>query len=126
MQIATLKRGEPDFYQLLGPIFGSREYEKEVGIRAYDDIEKTWFCALDHNMVIGTASIKSGVVSDCYVSPKWRKQGVFTEVLDRLLKKTSGQLKAVCTSASKPSFLRAGFVEKKATKNFTKMELSRA
>lgn len=125
MQLTTLKRGDPDFYQLLGPIFGSRQFEKEVGIRAYDDIGKLWFCALDHNAVIGVASVRGNVVSDCYVLPAWRKNGVFTEVLERLIKKTSGPLKAVCTQASKPSFLKAGFTEKSATKNFTKMEINR-
>ena len=125
MQLTTLKRGDPDFYQLLGSIFGSREFEKEVGIRAYDDIGKVWFCALDHNVVIGLASIRGTVVSDCYVLPEWRGKGVFTEVLDRLLKKTQGPLKAMCTQASNPSFLRAGFIEISATKNFTKMELNR-
>lgn len=124
--ITTLERGDPDFYQLLGPIFGSREYEKEVGIRAYDDIGKIWFCALDHDVVIGMASLKGAAVSDCYVLKEWRKKGVFKEVLNRLMNKTSGPLRAVCTKSSKHSFLKAGFTEKSATKNFTKMEIDRA
>ena len=126
MQLTTLKRGEPDFYQLLGSIFGSRTFEKEVGIRAYDDIGKVWFCALDHNVVIGLASLRGTIVSDCYVLPEWRNKGVFTKVLERLMKKTSGPLRAVCTQASKPSFLKVGFTEKSTTKNFTKMEINRA
>lgn len=125
MQLTTLKRGDPDFYQLLGPIFGSREYEKEVGIRAYDDIGKVWFCALENNFVIGCASFRKGIVSDCYVIPERRTYGVLTALLSRVIEKTSGPLRATCTPASKRIFERAGFVQNTAIKNFTKMELSR-
>jgi len=126
MHITTIERGEHDFYQLLGPIFGSREYEKEVGIRAYDDIGKKWFCALEHNLVIGCASLKLGVVSDCYVIPSRRGNGVFVELLSRVIEKTSGPLRATCTAASMPIFKKMGFVEKTMLKRFTKMELLRA
>jgi hypothetical protein len=110
---------------LLGPIFGSREYEKEVGIRAYDDEGKMWFCAMEHNVVIGCASFCKGVVSDCYVIPERRTYGVLTALLNCLIEKTSSLLKATCTPASKRIFERAGFVQKTAMKNFTKMELPR-
>ena len=126
MQITTLKRGEPDFYQLLGPIFGSRSYEKEVGIRSYDDAGKIWFAALEHGKVIGLASIHKSLVSDCYVLPEHRLKGVFTAVLHRLLEKTEGNLRATCTAASEKGFKRAGFIETSALKNFKRLELIRA
>lgn len=126
MHITILERNEPDFYTLLGPIFGSREYEREVGIRAYDDVGKRWFCALDYGQVIGLASVNGHVVSDCYVSPSRRHEGVFTAVLARLIQKTEGPLRSTCTPASRRAFVKAGFIPKSELKNYTKMELHRA
>lgn len=126
MHITILDRREPDFYSMLGPIFGSREYEKEVGIRAYDDEGKLWFCSIDYNSVVGVASLNGKVVSDCYVIPSRRHEGIFSDVLARLLQKTSGTLRATCTPASARAFLKAGFVPKSELKNYTKMEMHRA
>jgi len=43
MEILKLERNNPDFYRLLGPVFGSREIEKKSHDRFYDDPGKVWY-----------------------------------------------------------------------------------
>jgi hypothetical protein len=123
--VEKIDRNKFDFYLLLGPYFGSRKVAKEVGIHTYDDYEKVWFVAFDQGL-IGFASLKKNVVSDCYVLPECRNQGVFSVILSSLLLLSNGNLKATCTQSSKKAFANAGFVETKKTANFTFMELNRA
>ena len=116
----------PDFYSLMGWFFGSRQVAKETGINIYDDAEKRWFVAFKDGRIIGFASIKGRLVSDCYVVPSQRNIGVFSEILTMLKNSTIGPLFANCTKASRKAFENAGFVVKRQTKNFTYMELDRA
>lgn len=121
-----ISRLRPDFYSLMGYFFGSRKVAKEVGINIYDDADKRWFAALEGGQVIGFASLRGRLVSDCYVVPNKRKAGVFHGILTMLQIATTGTLKANCTQASCKAFANAGFVAKRQTKNFTYMELDRA
>lgn len=121
-----ISRLRPDFYSLMGLFFGSRQVAKEVGINIYDDAGKRWFVAIENGKVIGFASLKGRLVSDCYVVPSKRNAGVFRGILTMLEISTSGPLAANCTQASRKAFSNAGFVEKRKTKNFIYMELCRA
>ena len=121
-----VSRTRNDFYSLMGPFFGSREVAKEVGINIYDDSDKRWFMAFEEDQIIGFASLKGRLVSDCYVLKNKRNQGVFRGILTMLEISTKGPLSANCTNASKKAFANAGFVEKKKSKNFTYMEIYRA
>ena len=121
-----INRNWPDFYSLMGWFFGSRQVAKEVGINIYDDQNKRWFAAFEDGQIIGFASLKGRLVSDCYVVPSKRSAGVFRGILTMLEMASSGPLAANCTHASRKSFAIAGFVEKRQTKNFTYMELDRA
>lgn len=121
-----ISRLRPDFYSLMGWFFGSRQVAKEVGINIYDDADKRWFAAFDDGQIIGFASLKGRLVSDCYVVPNKRKAGVFRGILTMLELSSTGPLTANCTNASCKAFANAGFVEKRQTKNFTYMELDRA
>lgn len=123
--VEKMQRNRSDFYSLMGPYFGSRAVAKEVGIHLYDDADKIWFGAFDGEL-IGFASVRKGVVSDCYVVPHRRNQGVFKTILASVLLLTGKNLKATCTHASQKAFLNAGFAEVKRTSNFTWMELNRA
>lgn len=124
VQILSLSRERSDFYRLMGPYFGSREVAKEVGIHIYDDSDKEWFAAYDDGAMIGFASLRGNIVSDCYVKPSWRGNGVFSEILSRILIARPYGLKANCTDASLGTFLALGFAVKSTSKNFTKVELS--
>lgn len=121
-----ISRFRPDFYNLMGCFFGSRQVAKEVGINIYDDSDKRWFVAFENGEVIGFASLRGRLVSDCYVVPSRRKSGVFRGLLTALEIFTVGPLAANCTKASRKAFENAGFVVKRQTKNFTYMELDRA
>lgn len=129
VSVEEVSRSDGGFYALMGPLFGSREIAKEVGIHMYDDPDKRWFVAFEHDAdwpLLGVASVRGSLVSDCYVYPDVRKLRVFTKILNAILEGTSGTLRANCTRMSRGAFLKAGFVEKSATKNFTLMELKRA
>jgi hypothetical protein len=123
--VEELNKNRPDFYSLMGPFFGSRSVAKEIGIHVYDDSNKRWFAAFDGELV-GFASYRNGLVSDCYVLPNHRNAGVFACILASLCLLTNGNLRAMCTQASKKAFFNAGFVQVKTTKNFTLMEMKRA
>lgn len=123
--VEEISRNDREFYNLMGPFFGSRSVAKEIGIHIYDDADKRWFAAFD-GCLIGFASYRNGLVSDCYVLPSKRNTGVFKCLLATLCMLTKGNLRATCTNASKQAFLNAGFVPVKTTKNFTFMEMKRA
>lgn len=123
VQILSLSRENKDFYRLMGPFFGSRRAAKEIGIHIYDDEDKEWFAAYDGCVLIGFASLRCSVVSDCYVRPTWRRTGVFSALLARILLAKPADLKANCTPASLGTFLALGFQVKSKTKNFTRVEL---
>lgn len=110
----------------MGPIFGSRHVAREVGINCYDDDDKEWVMAFDEHKLIGWLSIRGRLVSDCYVVPKYRYDGVFDSLLAYTLKTNGGSLWANCTPASVRAFEKAGFIATKKTKNFTKMEQKNA
>lgn len=114
------------FYARMGRFLCSRLVAKEIGINLYADPGKRWFAAIEDGQILGFASIKGTVVSDCYVIQERRKYGLFTAILNELLNKTSGSLKANCTAASKKAFQNAGFKNTRSTKNFYRMELERA
>ena len=124
--VEEINRLNPDFYSLMGFFFGSRQVAKEVGIHIYDDADKRWFVSMEDGQIIGFASVRGRLVSDCYVVPSKRKQGVFRCILTFIEISTQGQLSANCTNASRKAFANAGFVAKRQTKNFTYMELHRA
>ena len=85
VQILSLSRENKDFYRLMGPYFGSRHVAAEVGIHIYDDQDKEWFAAYVSGALVGFASLRGSVVSDCYVKPSWRRDGVFSAILSRIL-----------------------------------------
>lgn len=124
--VSELKRESENFYQLMGKYFGSRQVAKEVGINVYDDYDKTWFVAYDNNLMCGFASVRKGLISDCYVLPEKRNKGVFRNLLTFIEISTQGKLKANSTNASYKAFKNAGFKEIRKTKNFRYMEMNRA
>lgn len=115
-----------NFYQILGPFFGNRLMAKEVGIQPFDDDEKKWFVSMIGNDAIGVASLHGIIVCDCWVFPEYRNQGVFSSLVDFLIRNSTGNLRANCTKMSYPIFAKFGFNEIKKTKNYTLMELCRA
>ena len=124
--VKVMNKTQSDFYQVIGPFFGNRQMSKEVGIQPFDDDEKTWFVSMIGTNPVGVASLKGSTISDCWVKPSNRNEGVFSSLLDYIVRNTNSNLKANCTNMSKRIFQKFGFVENKQTKNYTFMELDRA
>lgn len=123
--IRRMTRDDPGFYECMGPLFGSRQIAKEVGIPMFDDADKKWFLALDDEL-LGCASVRGSLISDCYVFDRFRGRGVFTKILATLLDRTTGSMTANCTKLSRGVFFVYGFRPVSFTKNFTRMRLDRA
>jgi hypothetical protein len=115
---------EKDFYEQLGPFIGKRDIHKEIGIAIYDDNNKLWAIAKMNGLVVGFASKRGKIISDCYVKKEHRQKGILTEILNEICNEK--ELKATCTQMSKGAFEKIGFIAKKETKKFTYMERKNA
>lgn len=124
--VNKIDKNSPCFYQIMGPFFGSRQMAKEVGIQPFDDDGKLWFVSMVGDKAIGVASLNGSVVSDCYVISDYRNKGVFSLLIDSIVRSTASNLKANCTNMSRGIFAKFGFLQTKQTKNYTMMELNRA
>jgi hypothetical protein len=112
------------FYEQLGPFIGKRNLHKEIGIAIYDDDDKLWAIATINDCVVGFASKRKKVISDCYVLKEHRRKGILFQILKLLC--INSNLKATCTQMSKGAFEKVGFTSKKQTNKFTYMEKNNA
>lgn len=124
--IRSVDRASGDFYRLFGPVFGSRQIAKEVGIHAYDDADKHWVGAFADDAMVGWLSVRQGIVSDCYVLNEYRRNGVLSRLLTFAISRFGNRLRATCTADSVNVFRKAGFVEVRKTVNFTVMRMNDA
>jgi hypothetical protein len=122
VRIRCMSRVDKDFYTHFGPVFGSREIAKQVGVHPYDDHDKLWIAAFDGKRLVGWMSVRGRLVSDCFVIEPHRKKGLFAALLKHAVARHGGRLRAVCTNASATAFAKAGFKKTKASKNFVWME----
>jgi len=119
-QLVQMNRVCSDFYHLLGPIFGSREISKEIGINVYDDEDKKFFVAKHGEKIAGILSIRNSIVSDCYVYKQHRGNGILKLLLSNSIE--PGKIyRANCTEMSVNSFRKSGFIDICKTKNFYRM-----
>jgi len=123
-EVLSINRTSDHFYELMGPVFGSRDFEKQVGINCYDDPHKEFFVAVVNRRVIAVCSFNKGVISDCFTEPQYRRQGILTFLLCMALRGVN-RAKATCTQASRGVFEQAGFTTVKNLKNYTMMEYSK-
>lgn len=124
--IRSVDRESSDFYRLFGPVFGSRQIAREVGIHAYDDADKHWVVAFSGEAMVGWLSIRRNVVSDCYVLKGYRKRGILSKLLAFAISRFGSRLQATCTADSVNVFRKAGFCEVRKTVNFTVMRMGDA
>ena len=124
--LRRLSRHNHDFYELLGPVFGSREIAKQVGIHVYDDEDKAFYVAeADGLRLAGLVSSRAGLVSDCYVFPEFRRRGALRALLTFATLEPR-DYRANCTAMSIGAFLEQGFTPVRVTKNFTYVEKKNA
>lgn len=126
IRIRRVPRDGKGFYLLFGPVFGSRQIAKEVGVHAYDDADKLWIAAFAGKQMVGWCSVRGWIVSDCYVLPEYRRRGVFAKLLSHVVESFPLPLRATCTNKSVGAFRQAGFKPVRKTTNYTVMDLRHA
>lgn len=124
-KISRIGRTDINFYNILGPVFGSRVIAKEVGINCYDDPDKQFFIATKRGLLAGLCSLRGNVISDCYVYPQHRRNGVMTSLI-KVATKKPGIYRATCTQECRSCMEKIGFKVKKELRNFTMMEFNHA
>lgn len=77
---------DPGFYEELGPFFGSREIEKELGYKMYDDPGRVWLIVKDGKAVVAVSSYeikgKKAYLRSTYVMPEYRQNGIYKKLCD--------------------------------------------
>lgn len=64
--ILKLNNKSKNFYDYLGPIFGSREVERTTNDRFYDDDDKEWYIFFDKSKPKGFISVKNYVIKNVW------------------------------------------------------------
>lgn len=60
---------DPGFYNLLGPIFGSRKIQRETSDRFFDDDEKEWYLEIgDDTEILAVISVSGETIKNVYSS----------------------------------------------------------
>ena len=111
--VKVLKRGDADFYALLGPVFGSREIEKITRDRFYDDTGKIWYVVCGK----GAASVLGSTIKNFYAD----ESGTARELLDKIKEKHT-RLDGIVPRIYQADFESAGFSVLQYKRNF--MEVS--
>ncbi|MBE5786184.1 MAG: hypothetical protein E7324_01440 [Clostridiales bacterium] len=114
MNIIRLNQTSPDFYMLMGPVFGSRQVEKDTKDRFYDDPGKQWYLIPGK----GAASVKDGVLRNF-----WTREEKDAQTLIEAMLQDYPALTGVAPLCYRDAFYRAGFLTVLYRKNF--VEVSR-
>ena len=62
-----MTNSDEGFYEIMGPIFGSREITRKTGDRFYDDDNKVWHIVTDvNNEVTAVMSTVDGTIKNIY------------------------------------------------------------
>ena len=62
-----IDRNSPDFYKVMGPVFGSRLIQRQTNDRFYDDPGKEWFIERSSDHIDYVISVKDGVIKNVYL-----------------------------------------------------------
>lgn len=131
--ITEVTNETPGFYNDLGPIFGSREIEKELGGKVYDDPGRIWFIAKAGDKMAGVCSyeIKAGKaqLKSAYVYPEFRGQGLWNKLCDmreRAAFEHVDELVVTAKGEHKDIWLKRGFEETGKRGSYVTMRKVRA
>lgn len=77
---------DPGFYEDLGPFFGSRQVERELGYKMYDDPDRVWLIAKAGQEIAGVSSYEAkegkAHLRSTYVMPEYRQKGLYKAFCD--------------------------------------------
>lgn len=66
MKLLKVTQQDKNFYNLLGPIFGSRLIQKATQDRFFDDANKVWHLAVDEDKVIAGLSLVDNTIKNSF------------------------------------------------------------
>ena len=80
--IKKLTNKDEGFYNYMGKFFGSRQIEKQLNDRIYDDDTKEWYISIENEKVTAFASINNNVIKNIYAV----KEKSLETILNRIAK----------------------------------------
>lgn len=120
MKLVRTNREQKDFYNLMGPFFGSRQVAKDLGMPIWNDPDREWVVAVVDGNPIACSSIeflKPGKVAmkSGWVHPDYRGKSIYNQMFVERLKIAAEHgmkvLTATVTDKSYHTHIRYGFVE---------------
>ncbi|MEB3103110.1 GNAT family N-acetyltransferase [Ferviditalea candida] len=119
VELVRTNRDDPNFYNLIGPFFGSRQVAKDLGMPIWNDPGREWIVALSNCVPIACSSIEflktpgKAVMKSGWVHPDWRGQGVYNRMFEERLRiaKERGVKRIIATVTDKSynTHIRHGF-----------------
>lgn len=113
MTVLRLNRASAGFYDIMGPIFGSRIVERATRDRFYDDPDKLWYCLPGE----GAASLRRGSVRNFWAS----SEGAARRLIEALME-DNARIEGVIPIPYAQEFERAGFDVRPYRVNFVEVE----
>lgn len=113
MQVMILTRDSEGFYELMGPVFGSRAIERATHDRFYDDAGKRWYCMPG----AGAASVKAGSIRNFWAA----SPDAAAQLIEAMLGDCA-RLRGAVPRAYAEDFRRAGFGVSARSVNFMEVE----
>ena len=112
-KIVGMTNCDPGFYILMGPVFGSRDIERQIKDRIYDDADKTWYLLTEKKRVLALVSLVGTKVKNLY----GQNQDQISQLLQELPDGVSGIVPAMYRSG----YEQTGFTVKSHSENFVKI-----
>lgn len=110
-----MSRKDPDFYSIMGPVFGSREIQRKTGDRFFDDENKEWYVFMDSQGYVTTViSVSNNLIKNVYSSNM--------DELTLLLKEICPEIKSgIVPIAYTEIYKNAGYSVSESSKNFVEI-----
>lgn len=109
MKVLKLDRDHEDFYDCLGPIFGSRKIEQDTKDRFYDDPGKMWYLIPGQ----GVASVRGDTIKNFWAATPEAAQSLLEALVSEY-----ERLDGIVPNKHADSFAKAGFSVNAYRKNF--------
>lgn len=111
-----IKNTDTAFYDIVGPVFGSRKIQRVTRDRFYDDDKKEWIVQLDSNKnIVYVISVIDGVIKNIYSESPEATTNALKEIYDEI---SYGVVPVIY----KALYISAGYeIEERVMVNFVKI-----
>ena len=82
--VVKMTNRHKEFYKLMGRFFGSREIEKELNDRIYDDKNKIWYICVEKGRVLAFVSVNKNVIKNIYAVEEIYLEDVLKRVIKEI------------------------------------------